>query len=114
MNLDHSQVNWGNVVLGSSKLTRVIGRSPFPWNQYVSAIKVIIGYGIVMFYRAPLNVFRYFYRNIHYAKIIKDGVCIQSMVKGLSDLHEQVNKLLEVPRTAYGDLHGTWWQFKET
>jgi hypothetical protein len=50
----------------------------------------------------------------HYAKIMKNGVCIQSMVKGLSDLHEQVNKLLEVPRTAYGNLHGTWWQFKET
>jgi transposase len=60
------------------------------------------------------NNIRYFYRNIHYAKIIKDGVCIQSMVKGLSDLHEQVNKLLEVPITAYGNLHGTWWQFKET
>ena len=60
------------------------------------------------------NNIRYFYRNIHYAEISKDGVCMQSMVKGLNELHEKVNKLLEVPNTAYRNLHGTWWQFKGT
>ena len=30
-------------------------------------------------------------------EIIRDGVCIQSMVKGLNDLHKQINRLLDVP-----------------
>ncbi|MFC1817390.1 hypothetical protein ACFL0M_16000 [Thermodesulfobacteriota bacterium] len=43
------------------------------------------------------NNIRYFFRNVHYSEIIRDGVCIQSIVKGLSDLHKQINRLLDVP-----------------
>ena len=60
------------------------------------------------------NNIRYFFRNVHYSQIIQDGVCIQSMVKGLSDLHKQVNRLLDVPKSVYKNLQPNWWQFKYT
>jgi len=60
------------------------------------------------------NNIRYFYRNVHYAQIIRDGVCIQAVVKGLSVLHEQINRLLEIPDSVYNNLQNGWWQFKET
>jgi len=60
------------------------------------------------------NNIRYFFRNVHYSEIIQDGVCIQSMVKGLSDLHKQINWLLDVPQSVYKNLHPSWWQFKYT
>ena len=60
------------------------------------------------------NNIRYFFRNVHYSEIIQDGVCIQSIVKGLSDLHKQVNRLLDVPSSVYKNLQPSWWQFKYT
>jgi transposase len=60
------------------------------------------------------NNIRYFFRNVHYSEIIRDGVCIQSMVKGLSDLHKQINRLLDVPDSVYKNLQPSWWQFKYT
>ena len=60
------------------------------------------------------NNIRYFYRNIHYAQIIRDGVCIQSVVQGISDLHERINRLLEIPESVYQCLQEDWWQFKPT
>jgi len=60
------------------------------------------------------NNIRYFFRNVHYSQILRDGKCIQSLVKGLSALHEQINWLLEVPDRVYKNLHGSWWQFKGT
>ena len=60
------------------------------------------------------NNIRYFFRNVHFAQIIRDGACIQAMVKGLSALHEQINWLLEVPDSVYKNLQGGWWQFKGT
>lgn len=60
------------------------------------------------------NNIRYFYRNLHYAQIICDGVCIQAEVKGLSELHEQVNRLLEIPDAVYKNLEDSWWQFRGT
>jgi transposase len=60
------------------------------------------------------NNIRYFYRNIHYSQIIRNGVCIQAVVKGLSGLHEQINWLLEIPDSVYKNLPDNWWQFKET
>jgi len=60
------------------------------------------------------NNIRYFYRNAHYSQIIRDGTCIQAMVKGLSALHEQINRLLEVPDSVYKNLQDSWWQFSET
>jgi len=60
------------------------------------------------------NNIRYFYRNIHYSEIIRNGVCVQAVVKGLSGLHEQINWLLEIPDSVYKNLPDNWWQFKET
>jgi transposase len=60
------------------------------------------------------NNIRYFFRNVHYSQIIRDGTCIQAMVKGLSALHEQINRLLEVPDFVYKNLQQNWWQFGRT
>jgi transposase len=60
------------------------------------------------------NNIRYFFRNVHYSEIIQDAVCIQSMVKGLSALHKQINRLLDVPDSVYQNLQPSWWQFKHT
>lgn len=43
------------------------------------------------------NNIRYFFRNVHYSEILRNGVCIQSVVKGLTDLYNQINWLLDVP-----------------
>ncbi len=60
------------------------------------------------------NNIRYFFRNVHYSEIIQNGICIQSMVKGLSALHKQINRLLDVPDSVYQNLQPSWWQFKHT
>ncbi len=60
------------------------------------------------------NNIRYFYRNVHYSQIIRDGLCIQAVVKGLTALHEQVNRLLEIPDLVYNNLLHDWWQFQGT
>ncbi len=60
------------------------------------------------------NNIRYFFRNVHYSEIIRNGKCIQAAVKGISALHEQINRLLDVPESVYQNLQGSWWQFKGT
>jgi transposase len=60
------------------------------------------------------NNIRYFFRNVHYSEIIRDGVPIQTMVKGLTDLHKEINRLLEVPSSVYKNLRKNWWQFEYT
>ena len=60
------------------------------------------------------NNIRYFFRNVYYSEIIRDGISIQTLVKGLSDLHKQINRLLEVPVSVYKNLQDNWWQFKYT
>jgi len=60
------------------------------------------------------NNIRYFFRNVHYSEIMRDGVSIQVMVKGLSGLHKQVCRLLEVHASVYKNLQENWWQFTYT
>lgn len=60
------------------------------------------------------NNIRYFYRNIHFSEIIRDGTSILSEVKGLSALHKKINGLLEVPAVLYETLNRCWWQFRAT
>lgn len=60
------------------------------------------------------NNIRYFYRNIHFSEIIRDGTRILSEVKGLSTLHKKVNSLLEVPEVIYENFNRRWWQFRAT
>ena len=60
------------------------------------------------------NNIRYFYRNVHYSKIIRDGVCLQAVVQGIGAMHERINRLLELPEAVYKYLQDGWWQFKAT
>jgi hypothetical protein len=60
------------------------------------------------------NNIRYFCRNIHLAEIIINKVPIQVDVQGLSDLHKKVCELVEVPCSAYKNLHDGWWLFEGT
>jgi hypothetical protein len=60
------------------------------------------------------NNIRYFFRNVFYSEIIRAGICIQAVVKGLGELHELVLRLLEVPDSTYRNLQGKWWQFRGT
>ncbi len=60
------------------------------------------------------NNIRYFYRNIHFSEIIRDGTSILSEVKGLSALHKEINRLLEIPELLYDKLKSRWWQFVAT
>jgi len=64
--------------------------------------------------RPTWNNLRYFYRNVHFSQIIRDGVCIQVLVQGLNALHKQINRLLEIPESVYQYLQDGWWQFKAT
>jgi transposase len=59
------------------------------------------------------NNIRYFYRNVHFSQIIRDGICIQAAVKGLTSLHEQINWLLEIPDLVYNNLKDDWWKFAD-
>lgn len=60
------------------------------------------------------NNIRYFYRNIHFSQIFRDGVCILSVVKGIGAMHELINRLLEIPEAVYKYLKNGWWRFEAT
>ena len=60
------------------------------------------------------NNIRYFCRNIHLSVIIKNKVPIQADVQGFSQLHKKVCELVEVPCSAYKNLHDRWWLFEGT
>jgi transposase len=57
------------------------------------------------------NNIRYFFRNIHLALILKGNIPIQASVQGFNDLHKKVNKLIEVPCSAYQNFKDGWWLF---
>ena len=60
------------------------------------------------------NNIRYFFRNIHYSEIFQNKICLQATIKGLSELHEKVLQLLEIPSWVYINLNDKWWQFRGT
>jgi len=60
------------------------------------------------------NNIRYFCRNIHLSVIIRNKVPIQADVQGFSELHKKVCVLVEVPCSAYKNLHDGWWLFEGT
>ncbi len=60
------------------------------------------------------NNIRYFYQNVHYSQIIRNGECIQALTKGVKELHRQVNRLLGLPDSVYSNLLDGWWQFRKT
>ena len=60
------------------------------------------------------NNIKYFFRNVHFSEIIRDGVSMQIDIKGLSSLHKQICQLLEVPVSVYKNLQDNWWLFALT
>ena len=44
----------------------------------------------------------------------KDKISVQVDVQGFSDLHKKVCRLVEVPCSAYKNLHDGWWLFEGT
>ena len=60
------------------------------------------------------NNIRYFFRNIHLSVIIKNKVPIQADVQGFSELHKRICGLVQVPCSAYKNLHDGWWLFEGT
>ncbi len=60
------------------------------------------------------NNIRYFFREVHLSQILNDDVLIQIDVKGVSELHKKILRLLEVPIVVYENLSADWWQFKST
>ncbi len=60
------------------------------------------------------NNIRYFFREVHLSQILKNDVQIQINVKGISDLHKEILRLLAVPIIVYENLSVDWWQFKNS
>ena len=60
------------------------------------------------------NNIRYFFRSMYLLEIIRNGVLIQTELKGLTDLHKEINRLLEVPTLIYSSLNNDWWMFGNT
>ncbi len=58
------------------------------------------------------NNIRYFFDHIHLALITKEDTVLQSMVKGVTDLHYQILELLKVPSKVYNNLCDGWWIFE--
>ena len=57
------------------------------------------------------NNLRYFFRNAHLSLIQQLDTVIQSTVKGITKLHYDVLKLLEIPSHIYIELKDGWWDF---
>lgn len=53
-----------------------------------------------------------FFRNVHLSIILQQESIISSSVKGVTDLHGQVLRLLGIPEMVYRNLKDKWWQFE--
>lgn len=60
------------------------------------------------------NNVRYFFRNVHLSSILQTDTVIKETVKGLTKLHDNILKLLEVPQQVYRALHDRWWDFSSS
>lgn len=58
------------------------------------------------------NNIRYFFRNVHLALIIEGDRILQSTLKGVTDLHYRLLKLLKVLPSTYDNLQDGWWNFE--
>ena len=58
------------------------------------------------------NNLSYFFENVHLNLVEKKGRIIQTIIKGVTKLHETVLRLLEVPLSVYTSLQDRWWLFK--
>lgn len=64
--------------------------------------------------RPTWNNVRYFFRNVHLSSILQTDTVIKETVKGLTKLHDNILKLLEVPQPVYRALHDRWWDFSSS
>ena len=63
--------------------------------------------------RPTWNNVRYFFRNVHLALIVQGDRILQSSLKGVTALHYQLMRLLEVPAKIFDQLRDGWWQFAD-
>lgn len=60
------------------------------------------------------NNIRYFFEPLFFLAQEKDKQGIETLVKGLSPLHQTLLKLLKVPLNSYQINNGSWWKFNST
>ena len=58
-----------------------------------------------------LNNINNFFRNVHLSVVSKKNSILSSSIKGVTDTHEQVLRLLKVPELVYSNLKNNWWDF---
>ncbi len=62
--------------------------------------------------KAPTwNNLQFFFRNIHLAMVIQGKRVVMTTVKGVSQLHAELLRLLKVPIQIYAKLKDGWWAF---
>jgi transposase len=61
--------------------------------------------------RPTWNNIKYFFRNVHLSIVKQNEIIIQSIIKGMTELHCLVIELLEVPAKKYQQLRDGWWEF---
>lgn len=59
------------------------------------------------------NNIRYLFRNIHLALIVAGTQTLQASIKGVTELHRLVLRLLKVPLSTYLNLQDAWWNFDD-
>ena len=62
--------------------------------------------------RPTWNNLNYFFKNVHLSLIEKNGRTIQTIISGVTSLHETVLQLLGVSVSAYTKIQDQWWRFK--
>jgi len=53
----------------------------------------------------------YFFRNVHLSIVSRNGEILSASVKGVTALHEEVLRLLDVPASVYRNIKEQWWVF---
>ena len=60
------------------------------------------------------NNLNYFFKNVHLSIVEKQGQLIQTIVKGVTQLHKFVLNLLGVKPSAYDEIQDRWWLFNDS
>jgi hypothetical protein len=54
---------------------------------------------------------QYFFRSLYLALITRGDNVIQTTIKGVTEKHALILRLLKVPRQVYDNLRDGWWNF---
>ncbi|MDY0222848.1 MAG: hypothetical protein RBR67_17085, partial [Desulfobacterium sp.] len=57
------------------------------------------------------NNINYYFRNVHLYLIEKQGKIIQTNLKGITNMHEFVLRLLGISPSVYTTIRDRWWLF---